>query len=300
MVPFFGQARVELFHERQQGPLRRESPLVFVNRDVLIPSKSLPVWRKPKAVEEIFSTHERDIPKARNSSRIFFDGDFALESLQDFPPLWILLQMFAHFVKGGKYNRRAHKQHRLMLQRGHDDLMRRANAVNVGRAIRDAEIARIHHPQINMQRFPELPRAPGTRLRALLATGVGPTVANALSAFDILAAVFVQPPHLRFEPGIENRHPEVLQNLAHPVSPARLLFRRPRRHKIHGPRKINARPAQQTALVLRARHLLKVTRGDERLKYSVHACQCTRELTSLVAASHQGTDWTTGRSNQTG
>src|SRR2546423_3066661 len=91
-----------------------------------------------------------------------------------------------------------------MLEGGHDDLMWSADAVNIGGAERNREIAGINHAQIDMQRLPKLFPAPSARLGAFPAALIGPPLADALAAFDIFTAVLVQPPHLRLEPWIEN------------------------------------------------------------------------------------------------
>jgi len=147
-------------------------------------------------------------------------------------------------MQGGELDWGADKEHRFVLHGGQDDFVRRADAIDVGRAIRDAEIAGIHHPQVNVQRLPELPGAPRAGLRAALAAGISPPPADALAALKVLPAIFVQPPDVRLEPGIEDGDPHALEELADPVAPARLLFRRAGRHKIHRPGKIDPRSAQ--------------------------------------------------------
>src|SRR5262245_8729797 len=65
-VPLLRQTLVELFDERQERSFGRKSLLVSVNRDVLMPSKSLAIWAEPEAIEEVFTSHERNVPEMRN------------------------------------------------------------------------------------------------------------------------------------------------------------------------------------------------------------------------------------------
>src|ERR1043166_3899700 len=100
-----------------------------------------------------FPSHQRDVPQAWNPARVLFDGDLHLEPLQQLPPSRIVLQVLAQLAQGREHNRRADEEHRLVLQGGHDDLVRRANAVNIRWAIRDSKITRVHHAQINVERL---------------------------------------------------------------------------------------------------------------------------------------------------
>src|ERR1035437_6906561 len=68
------------------------------------------------------------------------------------------------------------------------------------------------------------------------------------AAFDIFAAVFVESANVRLEPGIEDGDPHLLQEVAHSVAPAGLLFRRARQHKIHRPGQIYPGAAEQVTL----------------------------------------------------
>ena len=138
-------------------------------------------------------------------------------------------------MQRGKNDGRADEQHRLVLQGRHDDLVRRAHAVNVRWAIGDGEIARIHHAQINVQRLPELFGAPGAGLGAALAAGVGPALADALAAFGVLAAIFVQTAYVGLEPRIEHGGAHRLQELADAIAPAEPLLCGAGSHKIHRP-----------------------------------------------------------------
>jgi len=142
--------------------------------------------------------------------------------------------------------------------------MRRADAVDVGRAIRDAEVAGIHHPQVNVQRLPKLPGAPGAGLRACLAASIGPPLPDAVAALDVLAAIFVEAAHIRLEPRVEDGDADHLQKVAHAVAPAGLLFRRTRQHEIHRPGQIHSGSLHQTVLVVGATHGGHMLRGAVR------------------------------------
>src|SRR5262245_8741726 len=141
--------------------------------------------------------------------------------------------MLAQLSQRGENDWRANEQNWLVLQGGHDDFMGRANTVDIGGTIRDREVARIDHSQVDVQRFPKLSRAPGPRLGSCFADFVGPALANAFAALDVFASVFVQAANVRFEPWIEYSHAHRLQKLADAVAPARLFLGRARRDKIH-------------------------------------------------------------------
>src|SRR5436309_1888885 len=143
--------------------------------------------------------------------------------------------MIAKLRERGKNNGRADEEHRLVLQRGHDDFMRRPDAIDVRWTIRDAEIARIHHAQVDVEGLPELPGAPGSRLRPRLPAGVGPLLPNAFTAFNVLATVFVKSSDIRLEPRIEHGDGETLEDLAYAIAPAELLFHGARGHTVPRP-----------------------------------------------------------------
>src|SRR5215469_8795058 len=139
-----------------------------IDRQFLSPAEFFPVRSKAEAIEEILAADEGDIPKARDATRIFLNGNFVLQAFEQFLANRILLQMSAQFVQCRKDNWRADEEHRLMLQGSHDDLVRGADAINVSRAIGDGKIAGIDHAQVNVQRLPKLLCAPRTGLSALL------------------------------------------------------------------------------------------------------------------------------------
>src|SRR5262249_12362010 len=68
--------------------------------------------------------------------------------------------------EGLELDARAHEQDGLALLPGHHDLVDRADAVDVRRAVRHEEIAGIDHPQVDVQARPEGLGARGTRTRA--------------------------------------------------------------------------------------------------------------------------------------
>ena len=65
----------------------------------------------------------------------------------------------------------------------------------------------------------------GSGLGAFLAAGVGPPLPDAVAAFGVFAAVFVETAHVRLEPRVEDGDPHLLQEVAHAVAPTGLLFR---------------------------------------------------------------------------
>src|SRR3954447_26394280 len=119
--------------------------------------------------------------------------------------------MRAELMQGREQDWWTDKQHRFVLQCRHDDLVRRADAVNVRRAVRDCEVAGINHPQVDVQGFPELMSTPGASLGTFLAAFVSPPLSNPFAAFDVLAAIFMQAANFWLEPGIENGHPPALE-----------------------------------------------------------------------------------------
>src|SRR6516162_9290404 len=148
--------------------------------------------------------------------------------------------MLAQFMEGRKTDRRTDEQHWLVLERRHDDFVWRADAVDIGWAIRNREVAGIHHSEVNVKSFPELARTPRAGLRPLLPAGVSPAFANAFAAFDVLAAVFVQAADVGFEPRIKNSDSHRLEKLADAIAPAELFLRGARGYKVHRAGQINA------------------------------------------------------------
>src|SRR5256885_1608403 len=135
-------------------------------------------------------------------------------------------------MKRRELDGRTHKQHRLVLQRRHDDFMRRADAVNVCWTVGDREIARVHHPEVDMKCLPELPGAPCSSLSALLSTLVSPTLFDSFATLGVFASVFVKPADVRLKPRVEDRRAHGLQKLAHTIPPAELFLGGARGDKI--------------------------------------------------------------------
>src|ERR1035437_7952709 len=130
--------------------------------------------------------------------------------------------------------------------------MRRADAVDVRRAIRNREITRVHHPQIDVQRFPKLPRAPRSRLRALASRPIRPDLFDPLAALGVLTPVFVQPANIRLEPRVEHGHARRLQEFANAIAPTELLLPAAGRYEANRAGKINTGALQQPVLFVGA------------------------------------------------
>lgn len=226
---------------------------MLINGNVNVPAVALPVRRKAETVKEVLATDERDVPQVRNAAVVFFDWNFKLQPLQQCGADGIEFEMLTQFVQGGKDDGRADEEYGLVLECGHYDLMRRADAVDVRGAIRNAEVAGVHHAEINVQRFPELSRAPGAGLRTRFAAFISPALADALAALHVFAAILVQAAYVRLEPRIEHRHTHLLQKLANAIAPAELFLRRARRDKVHRAGEVNASALEQAALGFRFR-----------------------------------------------
>ena len=136
------------------------------------------------------------------------------------------------FLHRRKNDRRADEQHRLALLAGQDDLVRRADAVDVGRAVGDDEVAGIHHAQVDVQGGPErlgAARAPG---RAVLRVLECPPRAGD-RVLLVLAAIALDAADLGLEPRVEHDHAERAKNLADSVPPAELLLGLAVGHEVH-------------------------------------------------------------------
>src|SRR5262245_5613720 len=134
-VPFFGQLFVELLQKWQERAFGWKSFFVAVDRDLFAPAKSFAIRREPEAVEKVFSAYQRDVPQAWNTAFVFFDGNLAFEPLQQFGPDGLFRQMVTQLMQRGKNDGRTDEENRFVLEGGRDDLVRRADAVNVGRTI---------------------------------------------------------------------------------------------------------------------------------------------------------------------
>ncbi len=148
--------------------------------------------------------------------------------------------MGPQLMEGGKDDGGTDEEHGFVLQGSHDDFVRSADAVNIGRAVGDGEIAGIDHAQIDVQSFPELLGAPGAGAGAFDADLIGPTLADAFAAFDVFAAIFVEAADVGFEPGIEDGDSHGLKELTDAIAPAELFFSGAGGDKIHGAGEINA------------------------------------------------------------
>ena len=161
------------------------------------------------------------------------------------------LQVFPQEVERGEGDWRTNEKHRLPLQTREDDLVHGPDAVNIRRDEGDREIARVHHPQIDVEGFPEFLRA----MRPLFVPGLAlfesPFLPD-VDRVDVLQAVLRRAAHAWFEPGVENNRALRAQEIADPVAPAELFFICPRGDEIHRAGKVNARPAQEMVLVHRA------------------------------------------------
>ena len=211
-----------------------------------------------QAIEEVFAFDERHVPKAGDAARIFFDGNLHLKPFKQRAAFGVEAQVIAQLVQAGKLNRWADEKHGLVLQCRENDLVRCADAVNVRGAIRDGEIARVHHAEINVQRLPELFRAPGAFLRTVFAARKRPAFADEFGALHVFASVLVKPAHIGFEPRIEDGDAGLLQELAHAIAPAGVLLHFPRGDEIHRAGEIDPRSLQQAAFFLRFGHARKV------------------------------------------
>src|SRR5215475_11567997 len=125
--------------------------------------------------------------------------------------------------------------------------MWRADAVNVRRAIRNREVARIHHPQINVKRLPELSRASCPRFCPFFPALIRPTLLDFFATLHIFAPVFVKAANIWFEPWVEHCCSHVLQKLAHPITPAQLFLHTPERYEIHRAREVHSCALEQAA-----------------------------------------------------
>src|SRR5437660_9719969 len=124
--------------------------------------------------------------------------------------------------------------------------MWRPYAVNICRAIRNRKIARIHHPQVDMQRLPELPGAPRPGLGSLFPALVSPTLLDPFPTLHILTPVLVKTTNVRLKPRVEHRGSHALQKLADPIAPAKLFLRAAGRYEIHRPREVHSSALEQT------------------------------------------------------
>src|SRR4029078_10879901 len=106
------------------------------------------------------------------------------------------------------------EQHRLPLRSAKDNLVRRPNAINVGRDIRDDEITCINHAQIHVQRRPEMVSTRGPSVCPLLRWVETPLSSNLGGCF-ILSPILLHALYLRLEPGVENPDSQLLTEFGH-------------------------------------------------------------------------------------
>ena len=122
------------------------------------------------------------------------------------------------------------------------------DAVNIRRDIGDREVAGVHHPQIDVQGFPEFFHARGARRVTLLARVEGPLFAH-VDGIHIFQSILVQAADCGLEPRIKNNPAEGAQEIADPIPPTEFLLLRPRGHKVHRPREVNACAAEEVVLL---------------------------------------------------
>src|SRR4249920_883222 len=112
--------------------------------------------------------------------------------------------MVTQAVECRKFYRRTDEQNGLPLRPAKDDLVRRANTINVGWDIRDDEVTRINHAQIHVQRRPEMVSTGGPSACTLLRWVETPLGSNLCGCF-ILSSILLHALYLRLEPRIKHR-----------------------------------------------------------------------------------------------
>src|SRR6478672_366432 len=127
--------------------------------------------------------------------------------------------MISQAIECRKFYRRTDEQHRLPLRSAKDDLVRRPNAINVGRDIRDDEVTRINH----VQRRPEMVSTDGPSVCTLLRWVETPLSSNLGGCF-ILSPILLHALYLRLEPGVEHRDSELLKKFADAIAAAEFFL----------------------------------------------------------------------------
>lgn len=248
-IPFLGQFLIKLLEKWQQWPLWAKARFVRIYRDIPKPAKAFSVRSEAKPIEKVLATNQGNVPEMGNTTGVFSYRYLRFEPLQQLQARRIIFQVLAQLVQSGELNWRADKEHRLVLEGRHYDFVRRADAINVGGAVRDGKIAGVDHAKVDMKRLPELSGAPGTGLSALFSAFVSPVLFDSLTAFNIFAPIFVETANIRFEPGIEDSGAQGLQKLTNPIAPTELFLGGARSDKIHGAGQIDARALEQAGFL---------------------------------------------------
>ena len=120
--------------------------------------------------------------------------------------------------------------------------MNGANAVNISRHIRNREIARIDHAEIDVQRLPKLFRA----IRPASSPLSGSYVQSSRTSIVLISSrpYSCGPRTAGLNQGSKTT-PRRAEEIAHPIPPAELFLVRTGSHKIHRPRQINACAPQE-------------------------------------------------------
>src|SRR3990172_7824117 len=135
---------MDSIESREQGVRDAACLLVSVQGNPL-PVKPLDIRCESEAVEKVLTSNERHVPETRDARGIVLNRHFLQQLLQKLPPLPIFTQVFAERLEARQADCGANDKHWLALLAREDDFMRRANAVDVGRAVCDDEIAGVNH-----------------------------------------------------------------------------------------------------------------------------------------------------------
>src|SRR6476619_7207788 len=111
-----------------------------------------------------------------------------------------LLEMGSQQIEGREGDWWTNEKHRLPLQAREHDFVHGTDAVNICGHISDREIARVYHPQIDVQSFPKFFRAVRTLFIARLALLEGPRVPH-VDCMNVFEAILLRAAHTRLEPG---------------------------------------------------------------------------------------------------
>src|SRR6516162_7799000 len=98
--------------------------------------------------------------------------------------------MLAQFAKLAKADVWTHEEHRLTLLAGHDDLVRRSDAVDICRTVTDDEIASVHHAKVNVKSRPKTVRDFCPVPRSGLTFFIGPAAPNIGRSFSFFTVLF--------------------------------------------------------------------------------------------------------------
>src|SRR5262245_59147401 len=232
-IPFLRKLPVQALQERQERVLRRLGIFAIVHLHAL-PLESISVLRESETIEEVFATDKRHVPQARRPIGVFLDRNLDFEVLKHLGAFAITFfrQIIFQTRERWKFYWRTDEQHGLPLHSAKDDLVRRPNAVDVGRDVRDDEVACIDHAEVHVQRGPEMVSAAGPGIRTLL-RGVKTPLGSNLGGRCILSSILLDALYLRLEPGIKHRDSQLLKEFADAIAPAELFLNLSRRDEIH-------------------------------------------------------------------